>query len=206
MEAVTLETELYQQYINDVYLNELFFVNFENESINKYVSYENELICFQDYEYKNKNNSYERWIKEIFKDDSEAFYSFRKIEIRLTKCKQKIFERKNADVREFRIYKNYYLVKSYFTFGLQTVNRDEKIIIMTTNKHLDLYVPKKPMEMEDGAFKKNTEHLFNKYAVPPFHVLVMDPYVRYLIIAPHKCLFYFERRPISMFTSKEKVF
>lgn len=175
-----------------------FFSQFERESDKKYLFIENNLIFTDQCVHPSQNKSFERWLKCAQKNSSEESdtpYNFNQIANRLSKSKTTT-NRKNADLREFQIFKNCFLVKKFFTTGFKKVKPNELHVLTTTNRHLDIFIPKSEMNLEDGTFEVKTEYLYNKYSLTKYTKFVFSPGQEYLVVSPAKCFFLFQTEPV----------
>lgn len=186
-----------QNNVLDSYLfSSEFFGQFERESLKKYLFIENNLIFIDECANPSRNKSFERWLKCAQKDstdDCNISYNFYQIATRLSKSKSTT-NRKNADLREFQVFKNCFLVKKFFTTGFKKVKPNEVHVLTTTHKSLDIFFPKRELNLEDGAFEAKTEYLYNKYSLSKYTRFVFQAGQEYLIVSPAKCFFLFENQ------------
>lgn len=174
-----------------------FFSQFERESEKKYLFVENDLIFIDECVHPSRNKSFERWIKCAQKNSSDDFdmpYNFKQITNRLSKSKATT-NRRNADLREFQIFKNCFLVKKFFTTGFKKVKPNELHVLTATSKNLHIFFPKSEMNLEDGTFDAKTEYLYDKYSLAKYTKLVFIPGQEYIVVSPDKCFFFFEIQP-----------
>lgn len=179
--------------------NEIFFAKFQNEAIHKIAYIENNFIVFDDSIHRSKGDIFSMWLKETKILDRPCNYTFHHVFTRL--ARKKIQNRKNADLREFFCFQNFYMVKKYFSFGLQTVPKDTYHFIMTTKKPLDLFIAKKKINKSDGYFEKTFEYDFEKVTLDAEKTLLMYPEYQYILIAPSKCIFYYSKAYQKSFSS-----
>lgn len=175
-----------------------FLNEFEHESEKKYLYIENNLVFVDNCVHESRNKSFERWIKSAqTNEDSQISYKFKQITTRLSKTKATT-NRKNADLREFQIFKNFFLVKKFFTTGFKKVKPHERHIFTTLHKSLDVFVPKRELNLEEGTFESKTEYLYNKFTMPKFTILTFISGQEYIIIAPTKCLFKYVKEEVPI--------
>lgn len=179
--------------------SETFFAKFQNNAIHKIAYIENNLIVFNNSNNRSKGDVFSKWLKETKILDRPCNYSFHKVYTRL--ASKKLEQRKNADLREFFSFENFYMVKKYFTFGLQTVQKDTYHFIMTTKKPLDLFLATKKINQPDGFFEKTLEADFEKTTLDAEKTLLLYPDYQYIVIAPSKCIFYFSRAYQKVFSN-----
>lgn len=178
--------------------NVTFFGKFQNEAIHKVACIENNLIVFNDSLHRSKGEIFSKWLKETKILDRPCKYTFHHVFTRL--ASKKIENRKNADLREFVYFQNFYMVKKYFTMGLQTVSEDTYHFIMTTKKLVDLFIATKKISQSDGYFEKTFEYDFQKLTLDAEKTVIMYPGYQYILIAPSKSIFYFSKayqQPLS---------
>lgn len=168
-----------------------FFSMFQHESIRKCVHIEGNQVAFIDCLTKGDSKSFERWIEEIKKPETECTYSFKKVYNRLSRP-IKNEPRKNADVREFCFMYDFYLVKKFFTFGLVEVPENTYHVYSAFNRSLDFFVTHSAFENSNQTFDPSTEYLYTKHKLEGSHTYILDSKTKYMVIAPHKCLFYFK--------------
>lgn len=182
-------------FTNDAYypdainMNSNFYSEFQREGSRKYVCIENYKIFFKEPPVSSKTTCFEKWLKESFTLDLPFKYKLEKVETRLSN--KKIENRKNADLREFILFKNYFMVKKFFSFGLQTVPENAYHIITTTVKPLDLFIPKYKLDFTNNFFDGKREYLFTKHIVDAHQTYLFRPGDQYLLVTTSKCVFYF---------------
>lgn len=173
-----------------------FFGQFERESDKKYLYIENNQVFTDECVHQSRNKAFERWLNSAQKNNEDDFhipYTFQQIATRLSKSKTTT-NRKNADLREFQVFKNCFLVKKFFTTGFKRVKPNELHVLTTTNRNLDLFIPKSEMNLDDGAFEAKTDYLYDKYCLTKHTRFTFSPGQEYMIISPSKCIFLFEKQ------------
>lgn len=204
-----MEIEMFRYFMHKIfyYNNLAVFDNwawqeFEQESVMKYHFLEDLVVNIGDYYYYNRDSfeiarSFDQWLREVKKEDDFPKYSFDKVRTRLSRNKLSPSARRNADSREFRICDDIYIVRDLFSFGFQTVPEGSIHVIVTSNRHLDLYKPRlrKPsLHYENGYIpsKKNIENEFYESVIPSRNLKMFESGEQYLIISPLKSFFYFK--------------
>lgn len=185
--------------VNSYWFSSEFFGQFERESDKKYLYIENNMLFVGECVHPSQNKSFERWLKCAQKncsDETSTPYNFYQIATRLGKSKS-ILDRKNADLREFQVFKNCFLVKKFFTTGFKKVKPNELHVLTTTNGNLDIFIPKSEMNLEDGTFEARTEYLYNKYSLEKFKKYILQPGQEYLLVSPGKCIFLFDKEDLT---------
>lgn len=136
------------------------------------------------------SESIDRWMKEVRTDNCISNYKFSSVLKRLNQSNKKIV-RKNCDLREFRVMNQIFLVKRFFSFGLLQVEMDQKHIIGTFNKPLDLYIPSTvPCMIPEYSLNEALLSSCIKYTIPSYMSVHLEYPLQYVIIAPIKCFFF----------------
>lgn len=191
--------------------NEDAWSSFYATSNSKYVTTdtENSIVMYNDYivlmDPRKRQRSFEAWFNYIKKGDASSWYSLQKASRLLRSNRLSSIVQQKADPREYRERDSIYMVKKYFTLGFHTVNPDEYHIIIASHKHIDVYKSKVilPSTYQTRYFPSpgEFERLFEKNSLKSeegiikrrqCRVCIMEPGDQYLIIAPHKCFFYFK--------------
>lgn len=184
-------------YHDAINYNPIFYAQFENEAVRKYVVLENKTIQFKDPPASAKKVPFGRWLKATKNAEVPANYSFQTVAKRLSP-ENKLEKRKNSDLREFLYFKDFYMVKPFFTLGFRTVPKNEYHIITTTGKPLDLYILKEglgklnPLTYIDGYFSGNFQYMFTKQTLDANRTYIVYPDGQYLFITTTKCIFHFQ--------------
>lgn len=168
-----------------------YFGKYYQECYRGYMYLENNIIKRGDCTTEKKYNVFDRWLRDVKNGDNAKTYNFLTVRTRLS-SHLKVTHRKNADLREFCLLYNYYIVKSYFTFGVQTVPPNKNHIYVTPTKNLDFYMYSKETLLQDGTFDTNEEKSFEKISVESNQVCVIPENKQYIMVTPSKCIFYFE--------------
>lgn len=168
-----------------------FYSQFEREALRRYVSIENYSIVFKEPPENSKKTLFDRWLKETKILERPLNYKFQNIETRLSN--KKLEHRKNADLREFLYFKDYYMTKKFFTFGFQTVPENMYHIISTTVKPLDLYLANQKLALPNGFFDGKNEYLFTKQTLDAYRTYLLYPGYQYVLVTSSKCIFHYSR-------------
>lgn len=163
-----------------------FLLDFEREAKRKLVCIEDNHTYFIDLPANCKETCFDKWIKETKSLDFPSTYDFEKIQTRLSN--KKMHNRKNADLREFLYFNDFYLVKKFFTFGFRTVPENECHIITTTRKPVDLFIAKQKLLYADGFFDRKKDYAFDKYILDANKSYFLDSGYQYLLVSNSKCI------------------
>lgn len=166
----------------------IFFSMIELEGTKNIITVQNNIVVTENYNHVDKMNSFPRWTSSAITPEKDNVYNFKKVATRLSK--KKLENRKNADLREFRFWSNYFLVKRFFTHGLLTVPENLYHVYTTVEKNLDFYYATEKIEQPDCFFCPKMEYKFVKFVLESNRTLVIPPGTQYIMIAPSTALFY----------------
>lgn len=170
---------------------------FQTEGTSKYNFLQEGKIRMSPYKFTNCRSSFETWLKDVKKADQPKSVPYNclilQVLTRLSSNKKSLDARRNADLREFKVFNDYYLVKNLFTFGFQTVKPKTFHIFATTNKGLDLFFP---IDDDSANFSDNfippASEKYRRETIPPNRCCKIGPGTKYIMISRQKTVFYFK--------------